>query len=94
MKTSELLINRNIAVNGKVWLLNKCAEECVELAGAILKHFNKGESEKEIQAEIADVEIAIEHLSLIYGRELIDNFKLEKIDRIERRIEEKEAMKC
>jgi hypothetical protein len=58
-----------------------------------LKHFNKGESEEKIQAEVADVEIAIEHLSFIYGREVIDDYKLKKIDLIEQEIERKEAMK-
>lgn len=90
--TPESLSRRNFAVNGSRWLLDKCAEECVELAGAILKHKNKGESEEAIQAEMADVEIALETLSsAVYGRDVIEKYKREKIERIEKRVRELEA---
>lgn len=88
----ESLARRNFAVNGSLWLLSKCAEECAELGAAILKHLNKESSEEDIQAEMADVEIALETLSAaVYGREIIEKYKRDKIERIERKVEEQES---
>lgn len=94
MTTPESLARRNYAVNGSRWLLSKCAEECAELGAAILKYLNKDASEEDIQAEMADVEIAIETLSAaIYGRETIEKYKRSKIKRIERKVSEQEGEK-
>ena len=90
---TEDLIRRNIAANGKEWILSKCAEECAELAAAILKYKNKGESEDAIIAEIADVSLALETLEAIYGRENVERYKAAKVERIEKRVREQEGGK-
>jgi NTP pyrophosphatase (non-canonical NTP hydrolase) len=91
LTTPKTLALRNLAVNGHDWLLSKCAEECVELAGAILKHQNKGESEDAIFQEMGDVEIALETLSAVYGRARIEEHKAAKIARIEAKVKELEG---
>lgn len=88
--STETLARRNIKTNGKTWHLQKTAEECCELSAAILKHLTKGAPEADIQLEIADVEIALYNLSIIYGRELIDKAKAEKLRRIEIKTREQE----
>jgi NTP pyrophosphatase (non-canonical NTP hydrolase) len=85
----EEIIQINIKVNSKKWILSKLAEECNELSLAILQHLNKNYDENNIIKEIADVETNIEHLRYIYNSKLIDIYKNKKYIRIMKRLRKK-----
>ena len=84
------LHKKNVAINGKPWHLLKLAEECNELATAILQWTTKGADELFIQKEAGDVEIALCHLREIYGSYEIDKAKEEKYYRIDKKLHEQE----
>jgi NTP pyrophosphatase (non-canonical NTP hydrolase) len=79
------IIRRCAKVRGKEWCLLKLAEECDELSAAILQKFTKDGSEANIQKEMADVEIAIDILKIIYSNKIIDTAKQNKLERIDRK---------
>jgi hypothetical protein len=80
------IIRRCAKVRGKEWCLLKLAEECSELSSSILQHLTKGNSEIEIQNEMADVEIAIDILKIIYSNKIIDSAKQNKLEKIENKL--------
>ena len=65
-------------------------EEMAELQKEVLKNINRNEpNELKIAEEIADVEIMIEQLKLIYACEKdVDNIKQYKLERLKSRLEE------
>jgi hypothetical protein len=80
------IIRRCAKVRGKEWCLLKLAEECSELSSSILQHLTKGNSEIEIQKEMADVDLAIDILKIIYSNKVIDSAKQNKLERIEKKL--------
>jgi hypothetical protein len=80
------IIRRCAKVRGKEWCLLKLAEECSELSSSILQHLTKGNSEIEIQKEMADVEIAIDILKIIYSNKIIDTARQNKLEKIEKKL--------
>ena len=63
-------------------------EECAELIQAIMKSFRGYEAVAEICEEIADVEIMIEQMRIIFDEIFIDACKEEKLERLVKRIKE------
>lgn len=61
-------------------------EECSELIKEITKEFRGGS--RNIIEEIADVEIMVEQLRVIYGVENVDKIKGQKLKRLYRRLNE------
>lgn len=68
----------------------KAAEECAELAAALLQQgFRPGtESIDRVIEEIADVQIMLDQLRILYDPQAIDEWIEAKIARLERRIAE------
>ncbi len=64
----------------------KAAEECAELAAAISRHFATEGSTAEVISEIADVEIMCVQLRMIFGADLIDTARAEKVARLHERL--------
>lgn len=64
----------------------KAAEECAELAAAISRHFATEGSTAEVISEIADVEIMCVQLRMIFGADLIDTARAEKVARLHGRL--------
>lgn len=60
----------------------KAIEELGELSTALARHFTKNESSANINEEIADVEIMISQLRLIFSNAEIDHHKKEKLERL------------
>lgn len=60
----------------------KAIEELGELSTALARHFTKKESSENINEEIADVEIMISQLRLIFSSAEIDHHKKEKLERL------------
>jgi len=73
---------------GVVSQVEMAVEECSELIQAIqkVKRSNTIETNMHVCEEIADVEIMIEQLRYIFDVDLIDQFKSEKLERLEKRI--------
>ena len=69
------------------------AEECSELAAAAIRVVNRNRPGAEINLceEIADVEIMCEQARAMGFSDMIDEFKSEKIKRLERRVAEPEG---
>jgi hypothetical protein len=82
------IIRRCAKVRGKEWCLLKLAEECSELSASILQHLTKGNSEVNIQKEMADVEIVIDIMKIIYSNKIIDTSKQNKLEKIENKLKE------
>ena len=72
----------------------KAAEEASELSAAILRYLSPGswESGKNMQLavieELADVEIMLKQMRLVFGDQPIDAAKRQKLERLEGRLEE------
>ena len=94
MTLPEGLAQRNIAMNGREWLLMKAAEECNELAAAIMQSLTKGASEARIIVEIPDVEIACGILRELYHDriEYIDGKAQAKLLAIDARLTQQEQV--
>ncbi|MDF2881535.1 MAG: hypothetical protein K0R54_2092 [Clostridiaceae bacterium] len=60
----------------------KAIEELGELSTALARHFTKNESSANINEEIADVEIMLSQLRLIFSNAEIDHHKKEKLERL------------
>lgn len=57
-------------------------EECSELQKEVLKYLRGRENYTEVAEEIADVEIMIEQLKMMFGNKAeVENFKVRKIER-------------
>lgn len=86
MKKSEVYYNA-INIFGAKNQLRQTQEECAELIVAINKYFrseNAPEHYIGLIEEIADVEIMIEQLKLIFDKESIRLMKNQKIERLEK----------
>jgi len=75
-----------------------CIEEAAELIQAINKYFRAAKSEdvakefSDMIGEIADVQIVLEQMRMIFGEGLVEIRIKEKIDRLEERLERKEMV--
>lgn len=66
-------------------------EEMSELQKEICKNWRGKDNRREIAEEIADVEIMLDQLKLMFDVEhLVDTVKKEKVERLRRRLEGKE----
>lgn len=66
-------------------------EECAELIVALNKYFFRGNIIKnqaidKVASELADVEIMLEQMRIIFGNEIIDKHKEQKLKRLRRRL--------
>lgn len=93
VKTNEILFAA-IKKWGKQSQMEMAIEECAELIKAIQKLKRAGdENPREFEFiravcdEIADVEIIMQQLKLIFPVQLIEEIKIAKIERLEKRIQ-------
>lgn len=93
MERKEIL-ERAISTYGYHAQVNMCLEEMAELAKALLKmqrsDGNVTEKLDNIREEIADVQIMIDQMRMIYGPEAIDRVERVKLTRLEKRLEGRE----
>lgn len=61
-------------------------EECAELIAAI-SHLRRRNSVEELMGEIADVEIMLGQLRIMFGNAAIDAIKKQKLQRLAQRLE-------
>lgn len=89
MERREIL-NRAIHTYGQHAQVDMCLEEMAELAKALLKmRWTGGDVQEKldnIREEIADVQIMIDQMKLIYGEELVGKFERLKLARLEERL--------
>ena len=83
----EVLYQKAIQKHGEKGQLLQAAEECTELAQAIIKYVNNRGPECDIEEEAADVEIMVEQLRLILNYRRINGHKDVKIHRLARNTE-------
>lgn len=68
--------------------MEKCVEECLELALA-LTHYRQGRvSADDVRSELADVSILLDQMALVFGVGSIEAEKRRKLDRTEERMRE------
>ncbi len=90
MKSKDRIIYINaLEAWGKKSQINMMIEECGELITA-LQHFKRGRKNAvlEVLEELADVEIVLEQMSIIFPRMSIEYQKNIKINRLENRVKE------
>lgn len=96
--TDNEILSSAIAHYGEITQTIKVCEELAELQQALCKHMNaitpqqQGAALDHIFEEMADVEIMLEQLKLIFGYDFstfsIDGWKRRKLERLIKRIEE------
>lgn len=89
MERKEIL-ERAIHTYGQHVQVDMCLEEMAELAKALLKMRRSGgdiaDKLDNIREEIADVQIMIDQMKMIYGEELIKKIERLKLARLEKRL--------
>ena len=86
---AKLLYQKAISQWGYEAQLHMAVEECLELAHAIIKFIRdgRGDEYKRVEEEIADVEIMMAQMRLIFFTKNISRIKSKKLKRLQRRIE-------
>ena len=84
---------RCIDVWGEDAQIKMCIEEMSELTKELCKNWRKGkhntsEQIKNICEEIADVQNMADQMQMIFGEELVEKFRKEKIERTQKRLDE------
>lgn len=88
MKTGDLYVAA-VKKYGKISQLIMCMEEMAELTKEISKSIRGVDNSSAISEEIADVEIMLEQLRVIYhNRSEVDTIKADKLRRLAYRMEE------
>lgn len=91
INNKELMI-KTIYTYGVTKQVDKAIEECLELATALQRF--KYERPHNVEEEIADVEIMIEQLKLMFNEDWIREYRNFKLDRLEENIIREEILKC
>ncbi len=91
MENFDKIIKRAVLHFGAEAQTRKAVEECNELSLALLHALDGRANIDNIAEEIADVEIMIAQLRLVYGDKQIDDWKAIKISRLSARTEEKQV---
>lgn len=90
MERKEIL-EQAIHTYGQARQVDMCLEEMAELAKALLKMRRSGgdiaDKLDNIREEIADVQIMIDQMKMIYGEEFIEKFEQLKLARLEDRLD-------
>lgn len=73
---------RNYGIYGQC---DVCIEECSELIQAISK-FKRGKNHN-VEEEVADLEIMLEQMRIMFDNKKIDDIKRKKINRLSRRLD-------
>lgn len=68
--------------------IDKAIEECLELVQTLIKF--KQNRMNNVEEEVADVEIMCEQLRMLFNEEMINAFKAQKLDRLEKRVLEED----
>lgn len=86
---ANLLYRRAVSRWGSKFQLEMAMEECLELSLAIRRHLRNPAKGKDgnIEEEIADVEIMMAQLRLIFNTKSISRIKAKKVRRLQRRLE-------
>ena len=84
---SDLIYREAVHWFGAESQTRKAAEECVELSLALLHALDGRANLDNIAEEIADVEIMLAQLRLIYGGQDVDAWKAEKLAALSLKIE-------
>lgn len=80
---------RAVSTWGKYRQLTVCMEEMAELTKELSKNIRGQDNDLGIAEEVADVEIMLEQLKIIFDiRTDVENVKNEKLIRLDRRIQE------
>lgn len=83
------ILKKALQVYGVVSQINMVFEEMSELQKELCKYLRGRDNQSEIAEEIADVEIMLAQMKLLFGfSELVDSYRKKKIDRLRRRIEQ------
>ena len=90
VRKPESVLKEAIETHGHAAQQDMCIEEMAELTQAIL-HFRRKmtpEARQNVEQEIADVEIMIMQMRMMFNSNNIDRIKTEKIERLRLRLEE------
>ena len=84
---------RCIDIWGEDAQIKMCIEEMSELTKELCKNWRKGKNNtpeqiRNICEEIADVQNMADQMQMIFGEELVENFRKEKIERTMKRLDE------
>jgi len=91
MPEQSALFRRARRVLGGKSQVDKCIEECLELALA-LQHYKDGKMDEErVIQEIADVQITSTQMAQLFGESRVAAVRAQKLERLERHLDEREA---
>lgn len=73
-------------INSQIWM---AIEECSELQDALAKLKRGRAKPEEVITEISDVQIMMEQLAIFFGEKEVNDERIRKLERLEKRIEKK-----
>ena len=85
----RIIYNNALNAYGIHAQLMMVVEECAELVNAIAKSRRNRVDIDAIITELADVAIMVEQIAFFYGEERFNNEKERKLNRLQKRLEEK-----
>ena len=93
VKENREFYQRCIDVWGEDAQIKMCIEEMSELIKELCKNWRKSnennpEQIEHICEEIADVQNMVDQMQMIFGEEMVENFRKEKIERTQKRLNE------
>lgn len=68
----------------------KCMEECGELIQALARNMSGEENAENVAEELADVEIMLMQMKMVFGRQKVYRVRAQKLARLKMRMEEEE----
>lgn len=81
-------LTKAIETFGTVAQIDMAIEECSELINALCKWRRRRVGDSEVVTEIADVQIMMAQMALMFGWDEVDEERQKKLTRLERRIAE------
>jgi NTP pyrophosphatase (non-canonical NTP hydrolase) len=86
--TQKDVCQKAVDTYGSIAQKIKCIEELGELVKAMSKHMNNPNksNNENVCEEIADVEIMLHQMRLLFDSSAIDQYKRDKLDRLEQRL--------
>lgn len=83
--TEEQIYNAALSKFGHPSQINKMIEECSELITSLCHHRISRAADDEVCEELADVEIILGQMRIIFGADNVERMKQKKLDRLAER---------
>ena len=89
VREEDNLYKEALSTWGEEAQVKMAMEECAELIQVLVKYgrYINGSTVEQIQGEIADVQIMLNQLKIVFGEDRISEIKLQKLEKVRRVLE-------